>query len=258
MCEPCTSRTLARALTPEPDASTCSTQGPPALTSTRALNGGALAADGVFDGDLPDAVGLPDLDRARAGADLGAAIGGVARGQHHEARVVDEAVGIFEAFGVAVGDQRLADLVAGEIDRAGRRQQVPAADMVVEEQAEPQQPGRAQPGMVRQHETQRTDDVGRDLPEDFALDQRLAHQPELVIFEIAQAAMHELGRPGRRPAGQVIHFAQENRIAPARRIARDAAAIDAAANDGEVENPVQQTFPRRSPVHFGDFAFDLE
>ena len=82
-----------------------------------------------------------------------------------------------------------------------------AADMVVKEQAEPQQPGRAQAGMVRQNETQRPDDVGRDLPEDFALDQRLAHQAELVIFEIAQAAMHELGRPGRRPARQVIHFA---------------------------------------------------
>jgi len=50
--------------------------------------------------------------------------------------------------------------------------------------------------MVRQYETQRADDVGRDLPEDFALDQRLADQPELVIFEIAQSAMHQLGRPG--------------------------------------------------------------
>jgi hypothetical protein len=49
--------------------------------------------------------------------------------------------------------------------------------MVVKEQAEPQQPGGAQPVMVRQHESKRADDVGRDLPEDFALDQRLANQP---------------------------------------------------------------------------------
>jgi hypothetical protein len=70
--------------------------------------------------------------------------------------------------------------------------------------------------------------------------------------------MHELGRPGRRPAGQIIHFTQENRIAPARRIARDAAAIDASPNDSEVKNSVQKTLPRRSPVHFGDFAFDSE
>ena len=223
------------------------------------VDGGALAADGILDRDLPDAVDLPDLDRAGAGADLGAAIGRIARGQHHQARVVDEAVGIFEALGVAVGDQGLAHLVMGEIDRAGRRQQIPAADMVVQEQPEPQQPGRPQPGMVRQNETQRADDVGRDLPEDFALDQRLADQPKLVIFEIAQPAMHQLGRPGRRPAGQVIHFAKENRIAPARRIARDAAAVDAAANDGEVENPVQRdASPATRLIHFGDFAFGLD
>jgi hypothetical protein len=49
--------------------------------------------------------------------------------------------------------------------------------------------------MVRQHESKRADDVRRDLPEDFALDQRFADQPELVILQIAQAAMHELGRP---------------------------------------------------------------
>jgi hypothetical protein len=70
--------------------------------------------------------------------------------------------------------------------------------------------------------------------------------------------MHELRRPRRRSARQIIHFTQENRIAPARRIARDAAAIDAAPNDREVENSVQRRFPGRSPVHFGDFAFGLE
>src|SRR5882757_4185956 len=104
--------------------------------------------------------------------------------------------------------------------------------------------------MVRQNETKRSDDVGRDLPEDFALDQRLAHQTKLVIFQIAQATMHELGRPGRRPTRQVIHFTKENRVTPARRIARDAAAIDAAANDSEVENPIQRA---ASPA----FAYSL-
>jgi hypothetical protein len=42
------------------------------------------------------------------------------------------------------------------------------------------------------------------------------------------------------------------------RIACDAAAVDAATNDSEVENAIQQTSPRRSPVHFGDFAFVFE
>ena len=53
-------------------------------------------------------------------------------------------------------------------------------------------------------------------------------------------------------------ISQKTRIAPARRITRDAAAIDAAADDSEVENLVQEALPRRSPIHFGDFAFDFE
>src|SRR5436190_2816878 len=132
---------------------------------------------------------------------------------------------------------------------------MPPADVVVEEQPEAEQPGRAQPGMVWQNETQGADDVGGDLPEDFALDQRLANQTKLVIFEIAQAAVHELGRPGRRPARQVIHFTKENRVAAARRIARDAAAIYAASDDGEVVYPIQRTLPRQSLYSLWRFGF---
>jgi hypothetical protein len=143
----------------------------------------------------------------------------------------------------------------GEIDRACWRQQIAPADVIVQEESEPQEPGRAEAGMMRQDESQGTDDVGRDLPENFALDQRLADQAKLVIFEIAQAAVHELGRPGRRPARQIIHFTKENGVAPTRRIARDATAVDAAPNDCEVENPIQQTLPGRFAFDIGDFAF---
>ncbi|MGY3412222.1 hypothetical protein ACVWZV_008335 [Bradyrhizobium sp. GM5.1] len=118
-----------------------------------------------------------------------------------------------------------------------------ATDVVIEKEAEAQQPGWPQARMVRQNETQGANDVRRDAPENLALDQRLANQPELVIFEIAQAAMHQLGRPGRRPARQIVHFAQENRVAAAHRVARDAAAVNTASNNGEVENTIQQTHP---------------
>src|SRR2546430_6483960 len=101
--------------------------------------------------------------------------------------------------------------------------------------------------MMRQNETKGADDVRGDSPKDFALDQGLADQTKLVIFEIAQAAMHQLGRPGRRPARQIIHFTEENRIAPARRVARDAAAVDAAPDNREVENPIQRRFPGVRP-----------
>src|ERR1700746_72605 len=120
--------------------------------------------------------------------------------------------------------------------------------MVVKEQAEPQQPGRAEPRMMREDESQGADDVGRDLPKDFALDQCLADQTKLVIFEIAQAAMHEFGRPGRRPTRQIIHFAEKNRISPTPPTPREAAAIEATTNDDEVENPIQRNVaPERSP-----------
>ena len=62
--------------------------------------------------------------------------------------------------------------------------------------------------MVRQHEAHRPDDVRRDPPQNLALDQRLANQPEFVIFEITQAAVNELGRPRRGAAGQIIHLAK--------------------------------------------------
>src|SRR5262249_35867539 len=94
-----------------------------------------------------------------------------------------------------------------------------------------------------------------DPPQDFALDQGLADQAKLVIFEIAQPAMHELGRPRRRPARQVIHFTEKNRVSAARRIARDAAAIHSASDNGEVVNPVQRTLPRQSPFSLWRLSF---
>ena len=73
-----------------------------------------------------------------------------------------------------------------------------AAQMVVEEQSRPDHPPRPQPGMVRQHEAQRPDDVRRGAQQHFALRQRFPHQAELVILQIAQAAMDQLGGGGGR------------------------------------------------------------
>ena len=56
----------------------------------------------------------------------------------------DPAVRIFERL-VKQRLQRLAGRIAAHVERRGRRQQLAAADMIVEEQAEPQQPGRPQP-----------------------------------------------------------------------------------------------------------------
>jgi hypothetical protein len=62
---------------------------------------------------------------------------------------------------------------------------MPAADMVIKKQPEPQQPGGPEPIVVRQDKAKRPDDVGRDPPEDLPFDQRLADEAKLIIFEIA-------------------------------------------------------------------------
>jgi len=47
--------------------------------------------------------------------------------------------------------------------------------------------------------------------------------------------MDQLGGAGRSAARQIVHFRQENRKAAPNRVARDAASVDAAANDENVE-----------------------
>jgi hypothetical protein len=72
--------------------------------------------------------------------------------------------------------------------------------------------------------------------------------------------MNQLGRPRRRAAGQVIHFTKKNRVSTPRRIAGNAAAIDAAANDSEVEhlthpaNPPEAALPGASAPDTPRFA----
>jgi hypothetical protein len=88
---------------------------------------------------------------------------------------------------------------------------------------------------MRQHEAQRPRDMRRHRPQHLALLQRLTHEAELVVLEIAQAAVDQLGR-GRRGAGrEVILLAEIDRIAASRRFAGDAAAVDAAADDRDVD-----------------------
>ena len=64
--------------------------------------------------------------------------------------------------------------------------------MVVKEEAEPDEPGRADAALVRQDEAQGPDDMRRRGEEALALDERLAHQAELVVLEVAQPAVDEL------------------------------------------------------------------
>ena len=107
--------------------------------------------------------------------------------------------------------------------------------MVIEKKAEPDQPGRALLRAVRQDKAHRPDDVRSGLHQDFTLDQSRADQPELIIFEIAQAAVNELAGARRRPLRKIVLLDQQDRKSAPGRVAGDTRAIDAAADDGEVK-----------------------
>jgi hypothetical protein len=174
-------------------------------------------------------------DALDPGQHLGAALTRVHRVQDHQARVLHPAVGIDEG-PAQVGLERGARGMSAQIDGLRGRQQLAPAEVVVEEESEPDHPGRPQPLVVRQHETQRPDDVGRRAQQHLTLDERLTHQAELVVLEVAQAAVDQLGAGRGGGAGQIVFFAKQHREAAARRVAGDAGTVDATADHYDVEN----------------------
>ena len=173
-------------------------------------------------------------DAARAGADRRSALGGIERADHHEPRVICPAVGIFEpAFVAAL--ERGTEWIVGQRDGAGRRQDLSPAEMIVDEQTQAQHPGRAQARLGRQHEAHRPDQVRRHPQHHLALDQCLAHQAEPSLLEIAQAAVDELRGGGRCAGGKVVLLDQQDAQPAAGGIAGNPGAIDAAADNGEIE-----------------------
>jgi hypothetical protein len=89
-------------------------------------------------------------------------------------------------------------------------------------------------GIVRHHEAQRPHDVRRALEQHLAFGQRLAHQREFVVLEVAQPAVDQLGAARRGVRGEVVLLAQQHAQATACQIAGDAGAVDAAAHDQHV------------------------
>ncbi len=189
----------------------------------------------VFEADPPDPALAPGVRDLRPRPDLRAAACGIAGIQDHKTGVVHPAVGIF----VGAGETRLerrARGIAPQIEDAGFRQEPPSADMIVKEEAEPQDPGRPQSALIGQHEAHRPDDVRRAPPEALPLLERLAHEAELTMFEVAQAAVDELGRCRRGAAREVRHLGETGAEAPPGRVTGNAAAVDPAADDEDVEH----------------------
>ncbi len=108
--------------------------------------------------------------------------------EHHQAGVIDGAIGVFET----TGDVWLERVAGAEAQAARGAQALALAQVVIQEQAGANHPGRAQVRTMRQHEAHRPDDVRGFGQEYLALGERFAHQAELVVLQIAQAAMDQL------------------------------------------------------------------
>jgi hypothetical protein len=128
----------------------------------------------------------------------------------------------------------LAGRVSAQIDGARGRQHLTLGQVVVQEQPGADHPHRPHPGVVRHHEAQRPHDVRRALEQHLALGKRLAHQRELVVLEVAQAAVNELGAARRGVLREIVFLAQHDPVAAASQVARDARAVDAAADHEHV------------------------
>ena len=193
----------------------------------------------------------PPLARLASGIDArparqhgGAAAGGVDGVEHHQAGVVDPAVGIDEALREALL-QRRADGMATQIDRRRTRQHFTPRQVIVEEEAGTDHPGRPHGRVVRHHEAQRPHDVRCAPKQQFALEQRLAHHAELVVLEVAQAAVDQLGGGRGGVRRKVVLLAQHHAQATAGQVTGDPGAVDATANDEHVACRRQRAGCRR-------------
>ncbi len=100
---------------------------------------------------------------------------------------------------------------------------------------------------MRHDEAERAHEVRGDPHQYLALGQGLADQPERVLLKIAQPAMHELrgGRRGR--TGEIALLGERDAQAAAGGVARDAGAVDAAADDEEIDLILWRKLGHRIP-----------
>ncbi len=89
----------------------------------------------------------------------------------------------------------------------------------------------------------------RGTAQQRAFVERVRDQTEVVAFEIAEPAMDELRRSRRGGTGEIALLHQADGKSAASRIARQAAAIDAAADHGDVVNRPSQIRPRWNRVY---------
>ena len=92
------------------------------------------------------------------------------------------------------------------------------------------------PQLVRGHdEGQRLRQVRRAVEDVHALVQRLAHQVDVALRQVAHAAVHPFRGARRGALGEIVRLHQHHAVAALRCVQRDAQAGGAAADHGQVE-----------------------
>ena len=71
--------------------------------------------------------------------------------------------------------------------------------------------------------------------EELPLGERFAHEPDFAVLEIAQTAMDQTCGPSRCASGKVVAFEQQHAQTTPGGVPRDCRAIDATADDGDIE-----------------------
>ena len=136
---------------------------------------------------------------------------------------------------MAVGAPVLATLERGLALRPAARARVAQRHHVVRVQpdADAQVQARA---LERGHqERERLHEVGREPHHQLPLQQRLAHEAEVEVLQVAQAAVDHLRGAAGGSAREVVALDEGNREPARRRVERHARAGDAASDDHDVE-----------------------
>ena len=187
--------------------------------------------------------------------DRRARVGGAANVCERQAPVVRHRVRVERA-----GAERLAAQARNEpprpLDRDGPVQ--PGA----RERRVDQDPGLDEPGPVRaalverEQEGQPADEVRRDdAHQRPPLLVGLADEPHVAEAEVAEAAVDQLGRRGRRAAAEVAPVDERNREPVSRGRLGDAGADDAAADHEQVEAAIAELGDRAGAALYGQSGF---
>ena len=188
--------------------------------------------------------------------DAGTAQFCVAGVQHHKARVFNPAIGIFERFFEPILQRRTFGRAA-QRQAAGGGQNFAPAEIVIEKQAQADQPRRTtaahprheQPqhfggrriplephvAVIGQHEAHRPRDMRHGFQQHFAFGQRVTHEANLEILKVAQTAVEQFGRGRRGRGGQIIHLGQGHAKTPPCGIARNTSPVNTTTDDEKID-----------------------